>query len=182
MTNPTDERLARVLCSNVCIDCGAGGCDRWRQYLLDAEHIRNDCEAAGLITTPRVEDAEVREAGAWLRRAGTPYDGQVAALIERQAAEKLRLEHLCEGYRLENEELKEDRDAVDRSEGTQAWLSLKGWKAYDPTTHVAVPREPTEAMLESGWGDEYTITNERQREMVLENYRAMLTASEGEGT
>lgn len=129
MTNPTDERRAMAMAE-------ADGWD-WSDvideekciYMQRAKAIRESDEAAGYITTPRVEDAEVREVVAVLRSYPATHHGsrlttdlaKAADLIERLAAEKLRLEHLCEGYRLENEEL----------------------NTFNPETHVLAARGST---------------------------------------
>lgn len=52
--------------------------------------------------------------------------------------------------------------------------------SYDTRTHVAVPREPTEAMIEAGWDDVFNLESVVQRGMAIDNYTAMLRASEGE--
>ena len=112
---------------------------------LDAE-----AQAKDLLKPTEVD---VAEATKYLRGLGNPYGIQIAGYLETLLAE--------------NEALRDN---------PPIYLNLENGNilnVYNPDTHVAVPREPTEAMVKAALG--------ASPDMARITYRAMLTAAqEGE--
>lgn len=126
----------------------------------DAEAMVDD-----LLKPERVQETEyvaqvsaidVAEAVKYLHGQACPYDDQVADILETLLAE--------------NNALREHHDKMQRA----AMMKDAGYpvEAYNYQTHIAVPREPTEAMWLAMGYDTYAA--------FIEDYRAMLRASEEE--